>query len=279
VISFPINLGDLNASVVYTGAVILEVLLPNAMITGGMNNIHIQVIATALNNRIALEAAISAFALGSEFDASVHGQLGGPMLDSPVYLEYDFTLPAMAGGGMSSTSFIACVDLDSKSISGLSSFVSGDCSINMNLTVWMNNPLQFEMTLLSLNYFVTFNDPTGSFCAFGECIYSARSNILLGTVTVKPNAMLLSQKLVGVNQLLDGSTAGGMGAWNEVCGRVADLYELKNQLHIDIRGGVAGIQIQTFVVDINFHLFNYFVDATNTETCTQKFAMERANGM
>jgi hypothetical protein len=272
-VTFPITFGDLNADVLVQNAVVVNVKKTDLRLGQGVNDLHLDVLVTAVNNRRALETAASAVALGTGFAASVVGQLGGPRLNVPVGLRYDFTLPPDAAG--EDSSFVECVDMAKMELSGLSTIVGGTCSVSLDLVAFMRNPLPFAIHLQSLQYVAEFDDLDGAFC-FGGCVFPPKNNVLIGTVNVKPMVLLPSSTTKPVNQFLDGSSAGGQGSWNEVCGRLASAFILNNDLKIDIERGIANLFIEQFNIDISFSLPKFFIDKNEKRDCSVRIAEKRA---
>jgi sporulation-control protein spo0M len=272
-VTFPLTFGDLNADVLVQNSVIVNVKKNDLRLGQGENDLHLDVLLTAVNNRRALETAASAVALGTGFAASIVGQLGGPRLNVPVGLRYDFTLPADAAG--EDSSFVECVDMAKMELSGLSTIIGGTCSVSLDLVAFMRNPLPFAIQLNALQYVAEFDDLDGALC-FGGCIYPPKNNVLIGTVNVKPMVLLPSSTTKPVNQFLDGSSAGGQGSWNEVCARLGSAFILNNDLKIDIERGIANLFIEQFNIDISFALPKFFIDKNEKRDCSVRIAEKRA---
>jgi hypothetical protein len=252
---------------------VVNVKKSDARLGPGENDLHFDVLVTAVNNRRALEQAASAVALGTGFQASIVGQLGGPRLNVPVGLRYDFTLPADAAG--EDSSFVECVDMQKMQLSGLGTFFAGTCSVSLDLVAFMRNPLPFAIQLQSLTYVAEFDDLDGALC-LGGCIYPPKNNVLIGTVNVKPMVLLPSSTTKPVNQFLDGSKAGDQGQWNEVCARLGSAFVLNNDLKIDIERGTANLFIEQFNIDIAFSLPKFFIDKNEMRDCSVRIAEKRA---
>lgn len=290
-VTFPISLGDVKADIITQGAVIVQLVKPALRFTPGSNNLTLDVTLTAVNNRKAMEAAASALALGTGFAATITGELGGPTVNVPVGLRYDFTIPPDAAGGDSS--FVECVEMAKMTISGFSTIIGGTCSVDLDLVAFMRNPLPFAITLRTLYYRAEMDDTDGALCAFGSCFYSPKNDVLIGIVDVKATGggmgklpqVMAPATTVGINQFLNGATAGGQGSWNEVCARLGSAFILNNDLFIDIEQGVAQILIDgpqnsvppnsAFEIAISFNLKRFFIDKEEKRPCDVRIAEKR----
>ncbi|MGQ4915594.1 MAG: DUF3712 domain-containing protein [Candidatus Asgardarchaeia archaeon] len=121
-------------------------------------------------------------------------------------------------------------------------------------SVYVNNPMNFEINITYLSYELYFDDKDGARVDLVLVVYqySPKDHVYIDTVTQNLTTTpisLAANTTTTISQQVSSSDT-------ELCVRLYDEYELKNQLKVDVINGVMYLQIGAFEVKVSFEFYD-----------------------
>lgn len=197
-------------------------------------------------NRTNISAFLSDYIAGKDItlylSGSIMTDMSGLIQNTAIPVSYQYVLP-----GIQKTL------IDSVSVASITININ-TMTVDITTRATINNPMNFNISIVSLQYDIYFDDNDGAYITIGFISYSypPAQNILISSISENLTASPINLSANGSTTISETVSISN----TELAVRLYDEYTLKNQLKVNILNGLMTIKIGVFEVQIAFEFYN-----------------------